>query len=72
MSVEEVLGKLEGVRRSGKGWVARCPVHGDRHPSLSIGTGYDGAILLHCHAGCETEDVVASLGLEMGDLFSLV
>ena len=39
-------------RRSGDGWVARCPAHSDRRPSLSICHGADGRLLLHCFAGC--------------------
>ena len=68
MSIDEFLGKLEGVQETGGGWVARCPAHGDDNPSLSIARGEDGRILVHCHAGCSAEDVVASLGLKMADL----
>src|ERR1019366_2516715 len=28
-----------------------------------------GKTLLHCHAGCQTEQIVRALGLSMGDLF---
>src|SRR5680860_1196112 len=64
-----ILGKLNKVRRSGDGWMARCPAHEDRDPSLSISEGTDGAVLLHCHAGCTTEAVVAELGVTLEDLF---
>lgn len=57
------------VRPSGRGWSAQCPAHDDRTPSLSIGSGHDGRVLLHCHAGCESEDVVEALGLTWPDLF---
>jgi hypothetical protein len=30
----------------------------------------DGKLLMHCFAGCKTEDVVAAIDLEMGDLFA--
>jgi Protein of unknown function (DUF3631)/Toprim-like len=66
---ERLLGRLEGVRRSGKGWTARCPAHEDRQPSLSIAEGEDGRLLLHCFAGCPVERVVAAVGLELRDLF---
>ncbi len=56
------------VRRSGDGWASRCPAHDDKNPSLSIGTGENGRCLLHCHTGCETADIVASIGLTMTDL----
>jgi hypothetical protein len=64
-----LLDRLTSVRRSGGGWVARCPAHDDRNPSLSITAGEDGRALLHCHAGCTTESIVAALGLTLADLF---
>ncbi len=67
--IEVVLGRLEKVRRTGKGWSARCPSHPDRWPSLSIAEGADGRTLLFCHGGCRNEDVVAAIGLSMSDLF---
>ena len=67
--VQTLLGRLEGVRKSGKGWVARCPAHADRTASLSVGEGDDGRVLLHCFAGCGAADVVHSVGLSLGDLF---
>ena len=64
----EFLGKFEGVQQSGGGWIARCPAHGDDNPSLSIARGEDGRWLVHCHAGCSAEAVVAAVGLKMADL----
>lgn len=69
MTVEIVLSLLEGVRRSGGGWMARCPAHEDRSASLSIGAGSDGRVLVHCFAGCDTADVLAAIGLGFADLF---
>ena len=68
--IETVVARLgDSVRRSGAGWIGRCPAHDDRAPSLSATEGDDGRVLLHCHAGCSPEDVVAALGLTMADLF---
>ena len=64
-----VLDRLDGVRRSGSGYEARCPNHDDRQPSLTIATGDDGRVLLHCHAGCETEAVCGAIGLRLSNLF---
>lgn len=64
-----LIARLEGVKKSGKGYVARCPAHEDRTPSLSLREGDDGRVLLHCHGGCTTDAVVAALGLSMADLF---
>src|SRR5262249_50030926 len=73
--VDRVLEKLEGVVSSydGKHWSAFCPVHeGDGQPhsrSLSVGAGDNGGVLIKCHYGCATEDIVAAIGLKMSDLF---
>lgn len=48
----------------------RCPAHEDARASLSVSEGRDGRALLKCHAGCTVEAIVASLGLDMKDLFA--
>src|SRR3954447_26341341 len=48
------------ARRAGNSWLARCPAHDDRNPSLSIRES-DGKILVHCHAGCKQRTVIAAL-----------
>src|SRR5829696_9695798 len=67
--LEQILERLEGARRVEKGWQTRCPAHTDRNPSLTLAEAQDGRVLLRCHAGCKTEDVVAELGLDMAALF---
>lgn len=57
------------MRRAGKGWVARCPAHADRSPSLSIAEGDNGTVLLHCFGGCEPASVLAAIGMDLADLF---
>ncbi|MQM37687.1 hypothetical protein KBTX_01689 [wastewater metagenome] len=65
-----LLPRLERVRELGPGrWIARCPAHDDRSPSLSVRETDDATILVHCWAGCPSADVVAALGLELSDLF---
>lgn len=65
-----LVDRLDKVRgSSGSGWTARCPAHDDSEPSLSVSEGDDGRALLRCHAGCDTEDVVAALGMELSDLY---
>ena len=68
--IAALIERLQGVRSTGPNrWLARCPAHDDRRPSLTIRLTDDGLCLLHCFAGCETADIVAAIGLELGDLF---
>lgn len=55
--------------KRGDGWQARCPAHEDDHPSLAIGTGADGKVLLTCHAGCDLQALTRALDLEPKALF---
>jgi hypothetical protein len=71
LPLEKVLNNLPGAPKpSGDGFVACCPAHDDHDPSLSIREMDDGRVLLHCHAGCPMEKVVAALGLCLKDLFA--
>ncbi|NQT73577.1 MAG: hypothetical protein HQ553_12545 [Chloroflexi bacterium] len=64
----QVLNKIKGIKQNGAGWKGRCPAHEDKNPSLSITEGEKG-VVLKCHAGCDSEAIVAAWGLEMKDLF---
>lgn len=68
MRAEEFVAKLDGVRRSGSGWTARCPAHEDAKASLSVSVGDEGRVLVKCFAGCTAQAIVAALGLQMSDL----
>lgn len=68
MNVQDLLQRLEGVRRTSRGWLARCVSHPDKSPSLQITEGERG-LLLKCWAGCSAEEICQALGLRMGDLF---
>lgn len=69
MQIEELLARLEGVKANGAGkWIARCPAHADRSPSLSIKES-DGTILAYCFAGCDVESVCGAIGIEVHELF---
>lgn len=68
--IDNILGRLEKVRQRQPGqWSARCPAHADAGPSLSVRETPEGAVLLHCFAGCPVADVVGALGLDLSDLF---
>ena len=69
MSAARLLDRLDGVKATGPGrWVARCPGHQDKAPSLSI-REIDDRTLIHCFAGCAAADVLAAVGLRLSDLF---
>jgi hypothetical protein len=58
------------VKRTGPGrWIARCPAHDDRGPSLSIRELDDGRVLVHDFAGCSIESILGAVGLAFDALF---
>jgi hypothetical protein len=63
-----ILDRLEGVRKSGAGWIAKCPAHEDRSPSLSVKEGQMG-VMLRCFAGCSFSAIVEAMGLKQSDTF---
>ena len=69
ISISDFLARLDSVRQIGPDrWMARCPAHDDHSPSLSIRESETGKLLLFCFAGCETESVLAALGLSWRDI----
>lgn len=68
LGVDALLGHLERVHRSGRGWRADCPNNHKTRGSLSVSQGDDGRILLHCFVGCGASDVLGALGLSMTDV----
>lgn len=58
------------LKKTGKGYITNCPAHDDHDPSLHV-TPKPGRVLLRCFGGCQTETIVASLGLRLGDLFDV-
>lgn len=68
--IDDLLSRLEKCRATGAGrWVARCPAHQDKTPSLAIRELPDGRILIHCFTGCSVDAIVSAIGIELSDLF---
>jgi hypothetical protein len=61
MNAEEIADRLGGAKKSGRGWMVRCPCHEDRTASLSIGDGDNGSPVVKCFAGCGQADVIGEL-----------
>lgn len=67
---ENFLARLEGVKRTDDcRWMAPCPAHKDKRPSLSIRELGDGRVLIHCFAGCSVDEVTRAAGIEIAELF---
>lgn len=67
--LETILTLLEGVRKSGRGYTAKCPAHSDKTASLAISEAQGGHAMIHCFAGCGALDVMQSIGLALSDLY---
>lgn len=69
MRAEDIAARFR-ARRVRRGWLARCPAHDDRSPSLSIHEGRDGRVLVKCFAGCDPSAIMRTLDLSLSDLFT--
>lgn len=68
MQFDEILAHFQIQKRYGDKAQARCPCHDDRQASLTITKGRRSA-LIHCHAGCNFEDIIQKVGLKKQDLY---
>ena len=70
MIADTLLSRLDGVRQTGADrWLALCPAHDDKRPSLSV-REIDDRLLVHCWAGCSVQDVIVAVGLTFDALYS--
>ena len=68
--IDDLLSRLDGVRQTAPArWLAKCPAHEDRSPSLAITEQGDGRVLIYCHALCNWESVLGAVGLDASALF---
>lgn len=69
MKTRDIVKRFKEVKDYGDGhYMARCPMHDDRTPSLSI-TSKDGVTLIHDFGGCNTKDILYEVGLTLRDLY---
>lgn len=69
MRFQEILSRLQKVKKNGSGYTALCPSHDDKQQSLSVKES-GGKILVKCFAGCDASNIVSALGIELKDLFA--
>jgi len=68
--LDTLLSHLDKVKKTGPSrYVAACPGHSDKSPSLTIRETDDGRLLIHCFAGCSVHEVMHAVGLSLSDLF---
>ena len=68
--INALLSGLQNVKPRGPGrWIACCPAHDDRNPSMTIREVEDGRILIHCFAGCGVDSILGALSLTAEALF---
>jgi hypothetical protein len=65
----EIAERLQALRVGRGRWIAKCPAHADRAPSLTIADGREGRVLLHCFAGCPLDAILRNAGMSMRHLF---
>ena len=68
MTFDEVVSHFKVKSRNAGRVQCICPSHNDKEASLTISRGEKGTVV-HCHAGCNTADVLGAVGLSMRDLF---
>ena len=68
--LEDILNHLDKVKKTPSGYVACCPVHDDKNPSMSV-TEKDGVVLMYCFScGANGLDVANSLQISPSALFT--
>lgn len=68
MTYNEILSRFQVKRSYRDKAQCICPSHNDKEASLTISKGEKGTVV-HCHAGCETADILGAVGLSLKDLF---
>jgi 5S rRNA maturation endonuclease (ribonuclease M5)/archaellum biogenesis ATPase FlaH len=60
LSIDRVASILN-AKPSGNGYLANCPSHDDKNPSLSINESSDGKLLLKCFSGCDFSSILNAI-----------
>ena len=68
MSLDTILPHLRKVKKTGTGYLACCPAHDDKSPSMTM-TERDGVVLIHCFAGCSIDEIMGAIGVDASELF---
>jgi hypothetical protein len=67
--LDNFVSRLSKAKRTGKdSWIACCPAHDDKSPSMTVREAEDGKLLIHCFAECSVENIIGALGLGFDDI----
>lgn len=70
MIADKLLNQLTKVKRTGReSWIACCPAHSDKNPSMTITEKDDGRVLIHCFAGCSVDSILGAVGMTFSDIY---
>jgi hypothetical protein len=70
VKAEAFLARCNKVKTTGPGtWLACCPAHDDKRPSMTVRELDDGRVLVHCFSGCHVEDILRAVALDFDALF---
>jgi len=73
MKTEEIIKYFKVTSLKKNSWQAICPCHDDHQASLTITKETkNDSTLIHCHAGCEAENILRKVNLEVKDLYNNV
>ena len=62
LSFDDAWPYMEVERNGSDGWYsASCPSHVDDRPSLGFKEGNEGELVVICHAGCATVDIIKAV-----------
>ena len=67
--LDNLLSRLMKVKKTGNGsFIACCPAHQDKSPSITIREVEEGKLLIHCFAECSVENIIGAIGLDFSDI----
>lgn len=70
MIADKFIAQLTKVKRTGReSWVACCPAHEDKNPSMTVTEKDDGRVLIHCFAGCSVDSILGAVGMTFSDIY---
>lgn len=70
MIADKFIAQLTKVKRTGReSWIACCPAHEDKNPSMTVTEKDDGRVLIHCFAGCSVDSILGAVGMTFSDIY---